>query len=336
MAAPSGTMRAVQYDRYGGGAQALKHMEVPIPSPGKGEVLIRMEATSLNVADWMFQKGAARPVMPRKFPFVSGYDLAGEVVEVGTGVSDFKPGDKVIAINFPNGGGLAEYAVASASLTARRPPEVSAAKGAGLPIAAATALRSLQRAGVSLDPADVTGRKNVLVTAASGGVGHYAVQLARLGGHHVTATCGARNLGLVGDLGADEALDYKTPEGAALRSPSGKKYDVVVHCGTTRIPWSVFQPVLAANGMVLDLTPGFVSVSITILQMATFSKKRLVPLIVWPKKVDLELLVGMVKQGKLKTVVDSRYPLSKAQDGWAKSMSGHATGKIIVEIGAAE
>ncbi|KAF8780906.1 hypothetical protein HU200_000869 [Digitaria exilis] len=358
MAAPSGTMRAVQYDRYGGGAQALKHVEVPIPSPGKGEVLIRMEATSLNVADWMFQKGAARPVMPRKFPFVSGFDLAGEVVEVGTGVSDFKSGDKVIAINFPvtfiarslqefaytassflvpiNGGGLAEYAVASASLTARRPPEVSAARGAGLPIAAATALRSLQRAGVSLDPADVTGRKNVLVTAASGGVGHYAVQLARLGGHHVTATCGARNLGLVGDLGADEALDYKTPEGAALRSPSGKKYDVVVHCGTTRIPWSVFQPVLAANGMVLDLTPGFVSVSITILQMATFSKKRLVPLIVWPKKVDLELLVGMVKQGKLKTVVDSRYPLSKAQDGWAKSMSGHATGKIIVEIGAAE
>ncbi|KAF8694922.1 hypothetical protein HU200_038026 [Digitaria exilis] len=341
MAAPSGTMRAVQYDRYGGGAQALKHAEVPIPSPGKGEVLIRMEATSLNVVDWRFQKGVARPVMPRKFPFVSGYDLTGEVVTVGTGVSDFKRGDKIVAFNFPNGGGLAEYAVVSASKTVLRLPEVSAAQAGGLPMAALTALLSLKRAGVSLDPRDgtgpdVTGRKNVLVTAASGGVGHYAVQLARLGGHHVTATCGARNLGLVGDLGADEALDYKTPEGAALRSPSGKKYDVVVHCGTTRIPWSVFQPVLAANGMVLDLTPGFVSVSITILQMATFSKKRLVPLIVWPKKVDLELLVGMVKQGKLKTVVDSRYPLSKAQDGWAKSMSGHATGKIIVEIGAAE
>nr|CAB3453867.1 unnamed protein product [Digitaria exilis] len=336
MAAPSGTMRAVQYDRYGGGAQALKHAEVPIPSPGKGEVLIRMEATSLNVVDWRFQKGVARPVMPRKFPFVSGYDLTGEVVTVGTGVSDFKRGDKIVAFNFPNGGGLAEYAVVSASKTVLRLPEVSAAQAGGLPMAALTALLSLKRAGVSLDPRDGTGRKNVLITAASGGVGHYAVQLARLGGHHVTATCGARNLGLVGDLGADEVLDYKTPEGAALRSPSGKKYDVVVHCATTGFPWSVFRPVLAAKGMVLELTPGFVAFATTIFQMVTFSKKRLVPLIASPKKEDLEQLLGMVKQGKLKTVIDSRYPLSKAQDGWAKSMSGHATGKIIVEMGAVE
>ncbi|KAL5677746.1 hypothetical protein ACJX0J_013877, partial [Zea mays] len=77
------------------------HVEVPIPSPKKGEVLIRMEATSINVVDWKFQNGFARPFMPRRFPFISGYDLAGEVVELGAGVSSFKPGDKVIAINFP-------------------------------------------------------------------------------------------------------------------------------------------------------------------------------------------------------------------------------------------
>ncbi|KAJ1290285.1 hypothetical protein BS78_02G231700 [Paspalum vaginatum] len=336
MAAPSGTMRAVQYDRYGGGAQGLKHVEVPIPSPKKGEVLIRMEATSLNAADCKFQNGTGRPVMPRAFPFISGFDLAGEIVSLGAGVNDFKPGDKVIAINFPNGGGLAEYAVASASLTAARPPEVSAAEGACLPIAAVTALRSLQRAGVSLDPARGSSPKNVLVTAASGGVGHFAVQLASQAGHNVTATCGERNLALVRSLGADEVLDYKTPEGASLRSPSGRKYDAVVHCATTGFPWSVFKPVLAAAGTVVDITPGFVSVTTAILQMATFSKKRLVPLIVMPKKEDMELLMGMVKQGTLKTVIDSRHSLSSAQEGWAKSMSGHATGKVVIEMGRAE
>ncbi|KAL6656283.1 hypothetical protein ACP70R_007109 [Stipagrostis hirtigluma subsp. patula] len=337
MAAPSsGTMRAVQYDRYGGGAQGLKLVEVPVPSPKKGEVLIRMEATSINVVDWKFQKGVGRPVMPRKFPFISGFDLAGEVVALGRGVTNFKPGDKVIAINFPNGGGLAEYAVALASLTALRPPEVSAAEGACLPVAAVTALRSLETAGISFDPHGSGRRKNVLVTAASGGVGHFAVQLARMGGHHVTATCGARNLGLVKSLGADEALDYATPEGAALRSPSGRRYDVVVHCAKTGFPWSVFEPVLAGGGMVVDITPGFASVATALVQRLTFSKKRLVPLIVSPKKEEMELLVGMVKQGKLKTVIDSRYPLSRAQEGWGKSMSGHATGKIVVEMGGAD
>uniref|UniRef100_J3MYX4 Alcohol dehydrogenase-like N-terminal domain-containing protein n=1 Tax=Oryza brachyantha TaxID=4533 RepID=J3MYX4_ORYBR len=118
MATSSRRMRAVQYDKYGGGAQGLKHVEVPIPAPKKGEVLIRVEAASINQVDWKFQKGIARPFLPKKFPFTPGYDLAGEVVELGSGVSCFEVGDKVIAINFPDGGGLAEYAVARASRTA--------------------------------------------------------------------------------------------------------------------------------------------------------------------------------------------------------------------------
>ncbi|KAK1686648.1 hypothetical protein QYE76_047496 [Lolium multiflorum] len=121
-----------------------------------------------------------------------------------------------------NGGGLAEYAVAPAALTVARPPEVSAVDGACLPAAASSALQLLKATGVSFDgTSNATGPKNVLVTAASGGVGHYAVQLAKLAGMHVTATCGARNVAFVQGLGTDEVLDYKTPEGAALRSPCG-------------------------------------------------------------------------------------------------------------------
>ncbi|ERN10086.1 hypothetical protein AMTR_s00013p00259510 [Amborella trichopoda] len=177
-------------------------------------------------------------------------DVAGEVVEVGSGVQNFKVGDKVVSmLNVINGGGLAEYAVASKTMTVKRPPEVSASEGAALPIAGVTALEAL--------------------TKAAGGVGHFAVQLAKLGNIHVTATCGARNIELVKSLGADEVIDYKTP-------------------------------------------------------------KVLVPLLVSPKGENLECMVGLVRDGKIKAVIDSKFPLAEAKEAWAKIMDGHATRKIIV------
>ena len=230
---------------------------------------------------------------------------------------------------YQNGGALSEYVVAGENLTVARPPEVSAADAAGLPIAGLTAHQAVtQSAGIKLDG---TGKEtNILVTAASGGVGHYAVQLAKLGNAHVTATCGARNIELVKSLGADEVLDYKTPDGAALKSPSGRKYDAVIHCATG-IPWSTFEPNLSKNGKVIDLTPSGSSFLTFALKKITFSSKQLVPLFVSVKSENLQYLVNLVKEGKLKTVIDSKHPLSKAEDAWAKSIDGHATGKIIVE-----
>ncbi|CAL5082231.1 unnamed protein product [Urochloa decumbens] len=339
MAAPKKTMRAFQYDKYGGEAEGLKPVEVPVPSPKKGEVLLKLEAASINPIDWKIQKGMVRPFLPWKFPFIPVGDMSGEVVELGSGVTNLKPGDKVISISFPTGGGLAEYAVAPASLTVARPPEVSAAEGASLPTAASTALQQLKAAGVrSFDGGSSNaagGPKNVLVTAASGGVGHYAVQLAKLAGLHVTATCGARNLGFVAGLGADEVLDYKTPEGAAMRSPSGARYDAVVHCATGT-PWPAFAPMLAEKAAVVDVTPGVAAAARSFLQKVTLAKQRLVPLVLIPKKEEMEWLAEMTRQGKLKTVIDSRFPLSRAREAWAKSIEGHATGKIVVEMGGEE
>jgi len=228
-----------------------------------------------------------------------------------------------------HGGGLAEYAVAPLSRTVNRPPEVSAAQGAGLPVAASSALQALKSGGASFDGDSKAA--NVLITAASGGVGTYAVQLAKLAGLHVTATCGARNIDLVKGLGADEVLDYKTPGGASLNSPSGRKYDAVVHC-TVGIGWSTFEPNLGANGKVIDLTPSAWSMLNFAVKKLTFAKKQVVPLFVVPSKEDLEFLVESVKQGKLKTIVDSSHPLSAAEEAWSRSMDGHATGKIIVEM----
>ncbi|GLT71063.1 hypothetical protein SLA2020_431050 [Shorea laevis] len=303
-------MNAVQYSTYGGGPDGLQHVEVPVPTPKKDEVLLKVEAASLNPFDWKVQKGMLRPLLPRKFPtYLVTSDVAGEIIE--------------------NGGGLAEFAVTKESLTVARPPKVSAAEVVGLSIAGLTAHQAItQAAGIKLDG---SGKKaNILVTAASGGVGHYAVQLAKLGNMHVTATCGARNIQLVKSLGADEILDYKTPDGAALRSPSGQKYDAIIHCATG-IPWSTFEPNLSPNGKVIDITPGPSALMTFALKKLTFSKKQLLPLLLIPKGENLHYLVNLVKEGKLKTVIDSKYPLAKARDAWAKSIDGHATGKIIVE-----
>ncbi|XP_047330811.1 chloroplast envelope quinone oxidoreductase homolog [Impatiens glandulifera] len=325
-------MRAVQYSSYGGGAAGLKHVEIPIPYPKNNEVLIKVEATAINQIDWKIQKGVMRPLfIPRKFPCAPCTDIAGEVVAVGSQVKDHKVGDKVVAmLPLAYGGGLAEYAVAKESTTVRRPQELSPIETAPLVVAGVTAHIALVCiAGVKLDKSGPL--KNILITAASGGVGHYAVQLAKLGNTHVTATCGARNIEFVKSLGADEVLDYKTPEGASLKSPSGKKYDAVVHC-TSGIAWSIFEPNLADNGIVIDLTPGPSTMMTFAFKKLTGSKKKPVPLIVDPKKEDIETVVNLAKNGKLKTVIDSKYPMSRAEEAWAKSIGGHATGKIVVEI----
>ncbi|KAL5862076.1 hypothetical protein ACOSQ4_003372 [Xanthoceras sorbifolium] len=323
-------MHAVQYDSYGGGPAGLKHVEIPVPTPNKDEVLVKLEAISLNPVDWKMQKGVFRPLLPMKFPFVPATDVAGEVVEVGSDVQKFKAGDKVVAmLNQINGGGLAEFAVAKESFTFARPPEISAAEGAGLPLAGLTAHQALtQSAGIKLDGSGQ--QKNVLVTAASGGVGHYAVQLAKLAKSHVTATCGARNIELVKSLGANEVLDYKTPDGATLKSPSGRKYDIVIHCATV-IPWSTFEPNLSEYGKVIDITPPPTAMLTYYLHKLMFPKKQLVPIHLKAKGENLNYLVKLMEEGRLKTVIDSKHPLSKVEDAWAKSIDGHAIGKIIVE-----
>ncbi|KAL0369434.1 UNVERIFIED_CONTAM: Quinone-oxidoreductase QR1, chloroplastic [Sesamum angustifolium] len=226
-------------------------------------------------------------------PLIPGTDVAGEVVEVGSGVKKFKPGDKVVAIlRLIAGGGLSEYGVANEKLTVSRPPEVSAAEGSGLPIAGLTAHMALTQ---------------------------YA------------ATCGARNIDLVKSLGADDVLDYKTPDGAALKSPSGRKYDAVVHCATG-VSWSVFEPNLSDKGVVIDLTPGAAAMWTCVVNKVTCSGKRLAPLMLIPKDDrSLLCLVELMKERKLKTIIDSRHRLGRAEEAWSKCIDGHATGKIIVE-----
>ncbi|KAL8160592.1 LOW QUALITY PROTEIN: hypothetical protein V2J09_002129 [Rumex salicifolius] len=176
-------MRAVQYSGYDGGAASLKHVEVAVPDTKADEVLLKLEATSLNPVDWKILKGVLRPFFPGKFPAIPGTDVAGKIVQVGSGVSKFKAGDKVVA---------------KESLTVIR--------------------QHLKPTSCRLDSSSSPNSSlwsNILITAVSGSVGIYAIQLAKLGNAHVTTTCGARNMEFVKGLGADEVLDYKTPESLA-------------------------------------------------------------------------------------------------------------------------
>nr|XP_040251596.1 chloroplast envelope quinone oxidoreductase homolog [Aegilops tauschii subsp. strangulata] len=128
------------------------------------------------------------------------------------------------------------------------------------------------------------------------------------------------------------AAPGRTPEGATLRSPSGRKYDGVVHCAVG-VSWSSFRPLLSDAGRVIDITPNFSAILTYVLHRVTFSKKRLVPqLLLSLNKADLEFLVGLLEEDKLKTVIDSRFPLSDAGKAWQSSIDGHATGKIVVEM----
>ncbi|KAL6210978.1 hypothetical protein ACLB2K_016207 [Fragaria x ananassa] len=289
-------MHAVLYDSYGGGPSDLKHVQVPIPTPKKNEVLLKLEAASLNPVTVRFRKAW------RGLVSLAMTDVAGEVVEVGREVTKFKVGDKVVALlSYRDGGGLGEFAAAKENSIAFRPPEVSAADGAGLAVAALTAHQALTKdARIMLDGTNE--QKNILITGAS---------------------CN----------GQMRFLTTRPLKGQrAVKSPSGLKYDFVIHSSSKAIPWSVFEPNLSSNGKVIDLTANPSSIFTFVLKKITFSKKTLVPLIINGKGEKLDCLVELAKEGKLKTVIDSTFPLSKAEDAWARRLDGCNTGRSLWSI----
>lgn len=329
------TMRAWQYRKYGGGASGLEKVnDKPVPKPGKGKLLVRVHAASVNPFDWKVQDGVMKPFAPGKFPYVPGVDVVGTVMEVGPGAGgSFAVGDRIVSyLSIVDGGAFAEYGLAQAKVAAKLPGEVSSQDAAGLPVAAITVLQMLRACGIATLDGSYEG--NVLVLGASGGVGHYAVQVAKLSGAFVTATCRARNFDFVKSLGADEVIDYKTPEGQAMASPSGKIYDIVLDCspGAGAQGYNAVCSKLSQRGKFIVITPNLGVITKSVSQLLTFSSKRLLIVMCSPTAKDLEAVVALLAAGKLKTAIDTSFPLDKAADAWAKSIDGHAVGKIIISV----
>ncbi|MFZ5475418.1 MAG: NAD(P)-dependent alcohol dehydrogenase [Myxococcota bacterium] len=295
------TMRAAVMHEYG---DAVAVEEIARPTPAAGQVLVRVRAASVNPVDWKQASGKVRFLFPMRFPGVPGYDVAGEVAE------GEHAGLRVHARLLGRGGGAyAEYAVTDA--WAPIPEGVEWGEAAGLPLAGMTALQGLR---------GVREGARVLVVGASGGVGHLAVQIARRMGAHVVGVCSGRNAALVGELGAHEVLDYTQPDPYRGQAP----FDLVYDC-VGSAPGD-FLPMVSAAGTFASCMPRPSVFAWAARNPLCSQQVRAVML--KANAADLRALDAM----GLRVVIDSRYPLARVGEAWARSKSGRVVGKVVIDV----
>ncbi|TYB63333.1 NAD(P)-dependent alcohol dehydrogenase [Nonomuraea sp. PA05] len=329
-------MKAYVLSSYGSpDALELKHLDKPVPGPG--EVLVRVRAASVQPADWHLMRG--EPFISRLMPgplglrrpriTILGADVAGEVEAVGPGVTGFGPGDEVFAMA-AGGGGFAEYVCVPETELAPKPAKLSFEEAAAVPLAACTALLALR------DQGGVRPGSRVLVNGASGGVGTFAVQIAKAYGAHVTGVCSTRNLDLVRSLGADEVFD-RTKEDFTR---SGQVYDVLLYVAGNR-SFAQCRRVMTRKGVCV-LIGGAASrwlqpaghVFGTLAASAFVSQKAVLTDVLSAKgnRRNLEELSGLVEDGKLMPVMDRVYDFAELRAAVRYQEEGHAPGKVVVRV----
>lgn len=315
-------MRAMQY-RNAGGPDQIVAAEVPTPRPAATQLLVKVAASSVNPVDWKLRNTRSLFYRPVSFPSIPGADLAGEVVEVGTRVTGFKPGDRIFAMaKVGSGAASAEYAVVEAQAAARTPANLSLAEAAAIPLAGLTALQSLRDLG------GIAAGQRVLIVGAAGGVGHFAVQIAKSYGAHVTAVCSGQHADLVRGLGADAVIDHTQRRGFSGEQPYDLVFDLIV-----RAPLREFLAVMAPAGVYVSTLPGFSRVSAALL-LPLVARRRVRITMVKARGTDLEQLRALCEAGKLRPVIDKSFPLSELAAAHAYSQQGRAGGKILITIGA--
>lgn len=319
-------MTAWTQDRYGG-PEVLSRRSLEVPSPGRGEVLLRVRATALNAGDVRIMRGdplLVRPFFGFRRPRipVRGMDVAGTVVGIGPGADGLAIGDEVVGEL--RGGGLAEYALAPVARLTRRPEQVTPSDAATLPIAGGTAWQALDLAGAVAD-----GR--VLVIGASGGVGSFAVQLAVVRGAEVHALCGARSADLVSALGARRVFDYRAVTPSDLGAGD---YDAVVDIvGSAPLadlqrllrPGGTAVLVSGAGGRILGPIPRMIGAAIR-----SRRSRRIRPLAASPSTARTASLLELVAAGRVRPVIERTASLDEAGEALAHADSGRALGKVVV------
>ncbi|MBO4255437.1 NAD(P)-dependent alcohol dehydrogenase [Streptomyces griseorubiginosus] len=323
-------MKAIMQDRYGS-VDVLEYGEMPRPEPADGEVLVRVHAASVNAYDWHFLHGdpkLARPMMGLLRPRhrIRGRDFAGRVESVGAGVTSLKPGDEVFG---EADGAFAEYVCAPESTVDVKPANLTFEQAAAVPLAANTALIGIR------DVARVDPGETVLVNGASGGVGTFAVQIAKAYGAHVTAVCRTRNVDLVRSLGADHVIDYTNED-----FTRGGPYDVVLDLVGNR-SLAEFRSALTPTGTLVLSGGGmyeggsFVGPMGLFLKrraVAPFARQRLVELPAKQSKANLAELRRLVESGKIAPVVERVFPLSDAAQAIRHLEVEHARAKIVITV----
>jgi len=300
-------MRAITQNEFGG-AEVLTLTDLPKPAPLPTEVLVRVHAAGVNPVDWKTRAGGGMAGLQR-MPLVLGWDVSGVVEEVGFGVTTLKPGDEVYGMpRFPHAASAyAEYVTAPSRHFARKPKGLTHVEAAALPLAALTAWQVL------VDTADVQPGQKVLVTAAAGGVGHLAVQIAKARGAYVIGTARTPKHAFLKDLGADEVIDYTQADYA------GDDIDVLVDL----VGGGAAAPV-RRGGLFVGVPSGVDS--------AIRDDIRTSPILVEPDRAGLEAISALVERGELRVHVDATFPLEDAGKAHALGETGRTQGKIVLEI----
>ena len=322
-------MRAITFYEYGS-PDVLKREERPIPTPGPGQVLVRVRACALNAADWHLLRAdpfLARLALGLFKPRhnVLGCDLAGVVTAVGAGVTRLEAGDEVMGELGSSGwGAFAEYVCAPEGVLTPKPANLGFDQAAAAPLAGVTALQGLRRVG------GLRAGESVLVNGASGGVGTFAVQLAKALGAKVTAVCSARNHALARSLGADDVIDYVKED----FTRGSRRYDLILAANGYH-PLSDYKRALAPGGRYV-MTGGAGKQMAAALLLGPLSSlgsgKRLGYLAMKSNLEDLELLRDRLADGSVRSVIDRTYPLEELPRALAYLEEGHARGKVVIQV----
>ncbi|GCE76623.1 NADP-dependent oxidoreductase [Cellulomonas biazotea] len=307
-------MRAITYSRYGG-AEVLELTEQPTPKVGADSVLVRVRAASVNPVDWKVRAGYLDPIMDVQFPVVPGWDVAGVVEKVGLDTPEYQVGDEVFGYvrkDWVHGGTFAEYVSAPVRTLARKPSSLTFEEAAAVPLAGLTAYQSIRRAGV-------TSGQTVLVHAAAGGVGGFAVQIAKALGARVLGTASERNHDFLRGLGA-EPVTYGDGLVDRVRALAPEGVDVVLDFGSP-------DAITTAPAL---LAPGGTVASIT----DPRARDELGGHHVWvrPDTADLEALGALIDGGQVKVEVAEVFDLADAAAAHEASASGHVRGKVVVRV----
>ncbi len=323
-------MKAIVYTKYGSPDNLeLKDMEKPTFKDD--EVLVKVIAVSVNAADLHLLRAEPFPIRfmsgllePKNK--ILGSDIAGRVEAVGSNVKMFKPGDDVFGdISACGWGGFAEYACAREEALVLKPANISFEQAAAVPMAAVTALQGIHYAG------QIRPGQKVLINGASGGVGTFAVQLAKSFGAEVTAVCSTKNLDMARSIGADHVIDYTKED----FSKNGQQYDLILAANGDR-SISDYRRALSPNGIYVQMGGSMAQMSQAMLQgpwiSMTGSKKMGNMGVAKPNQNDLVIMKELIERGKVRPVVDKCFPLNRTAEAIRYLEEGHAQGKVVITV----
>ena len=324
-------MRAIVQDTYGD-ADQLRLAQIAVPEVRADDVLIGVRAAGVHIGDWHVMTG--QPYLMRVMGFgfrapkarVRGMDVAGTVEAVGANVTRFRTGDEVYGIC---DGAFAEYATARVATLAAKPASLTFEQAAAIPTSACTALQALRDAG------KITAGQRVLIIGASGGVGLFAVQIAKAFGAEVTGLCSAAKVELVRSVGADQVIDYTETD----ITTSGQRYDLVLDMGGDRTLSQLRRCLIPRGTLVLvggegggRLIGGAMVRSLHAVAVSPFVKQNLRMVLGTNTSKDLQALTALIDSGKISPVIDRTYPLSEAADAIRHLHTGQAKGKLVITV----